>query len=93
MNDIERFFYDKKLVITYLSQPDRVDDKKLIKFRLITEGFPPTAREEIYAKDSRAYEGCVARTIDPKLASELIRSGILVSDGEKRFKIRPAEAV
>lgn len=90
MNDVERFFCDKSLVIAYLSQPDKIEGTKISRFRLATDEFPPSAREEIYVKSSKgsSYQGCVTRHIDPKLATELIGTGLLVSDGEKRFKIR-----
>src|SRR3989344_4305893 len=89
MSDIEQFFYDKNLVIAYLSQPEKIEGPRNTKFRLVTDEFPPSVREEIWVKDTKgfSYQGCVARPVDPRLASELIRSGILVSDGEKHFKI------
>jgi len=93
MNDIERFFYDKSLVIAYLSQPEKIEETKISRFRLVTEEFPPSAREEIWAKDSKgfSYRGCVVRLVDPRLAKELIAASLFVGDGEKRYKVRPTE--
>ena len=90
MREIEKFFYNEGLVLAFLRQNERIEGQKVTKFRLVTDEFPPAAREEVWSKDAKgfSYQGSVTRPVDPKLVDKLIARGFIENDGEQRYKIR-----